>query len=98
AGPDPRALLPALNAMRALARAGVPAKGATELIGIGAGSRLKVAAATRGAYDRMLLGPFQARLGKAIDATMRAGADTNVQYEALKAYAMLRDAGHFDSA
>jgi type VI secretion system protein ImpL len=96
--PDPRALLPALNAMRALARGRVRPNGPTELLDIGAGSRLKMAAAARDAYNRMLLGPFQGRIAKAIDATMRTGADMNVQYEALKAYSMLNDAGHFDAA
>jgi len=97
AGPDPRALLPALNAMRALARARVRATGPTELLDIGARSRRELAAAVRGAYDRMLLGPFQGRIGKAIDATLRAGVDMNLQYEALKAFAMLSDAAHFDA-
>ena len=96
--PDPRALLPALNAMRALARKPLRAQGPAELIDIGAGSRRKLAAAARHAYDRMLLGTFQGRISKAIDATMRTGADLNVQYEALKAYAMLNDSGHFDAA
>jgi len=96
--PDPRALLPALNAMRALARKPLRARGLTELIDIGAGSRMKLAAAAGDAYNRMLLGAFQGRIAKAIDATMRTGADMNLQYEALKAYAMLNDARHFDAA
>jgi len=97
-GQDPRALLPALGATRALAQAAVAHKGPTELVAIGTGARLKLAAAAQGVYDRMLLGPLQRRIGKAVDATMRAGADMNVQYEALKAYAMLNDSQHFDSA
>lgn len=98
AGPDPRALLPALDATRALARAHAPAARRTsELIDIGARSRRKLATAARGAYERMLLGPLQGRIGKAVDATLRVGADVSVQYEALKAYAMLHDPRHFDA-
>jgi type VI secretion system protein ImpL len=98
ADPDPRALLPALDAMRALAGTRMPPRRAAELLDIGAGARRKAAAAARVAYQRMLLGPFQERIAKALDSTMRAGADVNVQYEALKAYAMLNDPGHFDAA
>lgn len=96
-GPDPRALLPALNATAALSRA-VPSARSTEFVDIGGRARRKLSAAVHGAYTRMLLGPFQARIGKAIEATLRVGADVTVQYEALKAYAMLRDPGHFDAA
>jgi type VI secretion system protein ImpL len=93
--PDPRSLLPALNSLRALVPTRVGAKPA-ELLDVGARSRLKLTAAAQEAYNRMLLGPFQGRIAAAIDATMRIGADANVQYEALKAYVMLNDAGHFD--
>ena len=97
AGADPRALMPALDAAGALARA-VPTRPASELLGVGGRALRKLAAATQAAYDRMLLGPFQGRIGRAIDASLRAGAEPNVQYEALKAYAMLRDPAHFDAA
>jgi type VI secretion system protein ImpL len=96
ASPDPRALLPVLNAMGALARP-VPGSDSSDLVDLGSRSRRKLVAAARAAYDQMLLGPFQRRISKAIDASLRAGADANLQYEALKAYAMLRDPGHFDA-
>ena len=96
-GADPRALLPALDAAVALARA-VPARRTAELLDVGSRSLRKLSAGAHAAYDRILLGSFQARIGKAIDASLRAGADPNVQYEALKAYTMLQDPGHFDAA
>jgi len=64
---------------------------------MGARSSRKLAAAAHDAYDRLLLGLFQGRIGKAIDATLRVGADTNVQYEALKAFTMLTNPDHFDA-
>jgi type VI secretion system protein ImpL len=95
---DPRALLPALGSLSALAHDSVRARGPTELLDIGAAARMKLAAAGRAAYDRMLLGPFQRQIAQAVDATLRTGADMNVQYEALKTDAMLTDAAHFDPA
>jgi type VI secretion system protein ImpL len=91
---DPRPLLPALEALHALAAARPPALG---LFDLGAGPARKLAAVGEQSYDRALLGPFQMRIAKAIDATLRNGTDMNVQYEALKAYAMLRDARRFDA-
>ena len=96
-GPDPRALLPALDAVAGLAQV-LPARGTVELADVGGRASAKLAAAARAAYERLLLGPFQARIGKAIDASLRSGADMNVQYEALKAYAMLSEPAHFDAA
>jgi type VI secretion system protein ImpL len=94
---DPRALLPALNSLRSLAIA-AQASPNPPWLDIAARSRSKVAAATQQAYERLLLGPFQAQIASAIDSTMRTGADANVQYEALKAYRMLTDPRHFDAA
>jgi type VI secretion system protein ImpL len=94
-GPDPRALLPALDATGALARA-VPGTDWAGLADVGGRAREKVRAAARAAYDRMLLGPFQRRIARAIDSSLRTGADVNVQYEALKAYTMLHEPQRFD--
>ncbi|HXY96464.1 MAG TPA: type VI secretion system membrane subunit TssM [Steroidobacteraceae bacterium] len=94
-GPDPRALLPGLDATGALARAVLGTDWAG-LADIGGRAREKVRAAAREAYDRMLLGPFQRRIARAIDASLRSGANVNLQYEALKAYTMLREPQHFD--
>jgi type VI secretion system protein ImpL len=98
AGADPRALLPALDALRTLAHARRRTSERSELIDLGSRSRLKLSAASHEAYERMLLGALQGRIVKAIDATLRSGADVNLQYEALKAYAMLTDPAHFDAA
>jgi len=94
---DPRALLPALDRLRSLARA-APGVKTRPLLDLAAGSRSKLAAAARQAYERLLLGPFQSQITAAIDSTMRTGADVNVQYEALKAYRMLKEPAHFDPA
>jgi len=96
-GSDPRALLPSLDATRAMADTRLRAASSSKPMDMGARSRRKLAAAAYAAYERMLLGPFQARIGKALDATLRSGADPNLQYEALKTYAMLRDPSHFDA-
>lgn len=95
--PDPRTLLPALDALRALAGREPRSSRARMLLDIGARSRSKLAAAARGSYEQLLLGPFQGRLASAIDATLRTGSDVSVQYEALKAYRMLSDPAHFDA-
>jgi type VI secretion system protein ImpL len=92
---DPRPLLPALDALRSLAPSQVPSE--RSILAIGGGADRKLAAAAQEAYDRVLLGPFQRRIAQAIDDTLRNGTDMNVQYEALKAYAMLREARHFDA-
>lgn len=96
--PDPRPILPALDALRSLASTtATPRHGAAGFLDIGARARIKLTAAAREGYERVLLGPFQGRLAGAIDSTLRTGADVNVQYEALKAYQMLSDARHFDA-
>lgn len=81
--PDPRPLLPALDAMRAL---------------VGLTAQPELDAAVRATYERALLGAFQAKVVAAVDATLRHGSDVNLQYEALKTYAMLTDPAHFDAA
>jgi len=95
--PDPRALLPALNAVRALARAQVPTNGPAHFIDIAGQTRLELAAAAREAYDRMLLGPFQGQIAQALDAMLRPGTNTNVQYEALEVAERLNQPGHFNA-
>jgi len=95
---DPRPLLPALNAMRELALERALSPPASALLDLGAGARRKMAAATQQAYDRMLLGPLLGQIARGIDALLHGGADVNLQYEALKAYAMLNDPAHFDAA
>jgi type VI secretion system protein ImpL len=94
---DPRPLLRALNATRNLARAQVQPSTPTDLIDITTPARRKLASAAHESYDRLLLGPFQARIAHAIDTTMRTGANVSVQYEALKTYRMLSDPRHFDA-
>ena len=96
-GPDPRPLLPALGATRDLSRARGADTQVWNRLEVGARSHRKVAAAAQSLYERLLLGPFQARIGKAIDATLREGVNKEVQYEALKTYTMLRDPAHFEA-
>lgn len=98
ADPDPRPLLPALNEMRDLARETTRVSNSAGTLDISSRSRRKLSAAATGAYERILLAPFQARIAAAIDTTLRTGADANVQYEALKAYRLLNDVAHFDAA
>jgi type VI secretion system protein ImpL len=96
-GVNPRMLLPALETVRSLRLPRENAHPLTEFAHLGTRARLKLVSASQAAYDRMLLGPFQTQIAKAIDTTLREGAQPEVQYEALKAYRMLSDPAHFDA-
>ena len=98
-GNDPRALLPALNALQDLIASTSPQADAdaTPLAGFRQHQRLKLAAAARQAYDRMLLDSLLVRIVQRCEDQMRSGADPNLQYEALKAYTMMHEAAHFDA-
>src|SRR5262249_23004412 len=95
---NPRTLLPALRAVRALRLAPESANPLTEFVSVGTRARAKLGSAAQATYDRMLLGPFQRQIAKAIDSTLREGSAPQVQYEALRTYEMLRDPAHFDGA
>jgi len=96
---DPRPLLPALNALQDLIVSTSPQAdaGAAPLAGFRQHQRLKLAAAARQAYDRMLLDSLLVRIVQRCEDQMRSGADPNLQYEALKAYTMMHEAAHFDA-
>jgi type VI secretion system protein ImpL len=94
-GLDPRPLLPAIDAVDGLSGS-LPAARLPAPLEVGSAARRKLRFAAREAYNRLLLGPFQTRIAGSIDASLRSGAEPDVQYEALKAYTMLTDPTHFD--
>jgi type VI secretion system protein ImpL len=98
-GNDPRPLLPALNALQELIGSTSPQQdaGAAPLPGFRQHQRLKLAAAARQAYDRMLLDSLLVRIVQRCEDQMRSGVDPNLQYEALKVYTMMHEAAHFDA-
>jgi type VI secretion system protein ImpL len=98
-GDDPRPLLPALNVLQELtaSNAATAAEPASALAGFRRHQRLKLAAASRQAYDRMLLDSLLVRIVARCERQMRSGVDPNLQYEALKAYTMLHEPAHFDA-
>ena len=98
--PDPRPLLPALDALRTFAAERADASHSADalLLGLTRRPQRKLAAAADQAYERLLLGPLLAGIRTDIDEQMRTGADVDLQYEALKAYAMLNDSAHFDAS
>jgi type VI secretion system protein ImpL len=98
AGSDPRPLLPVLNTMQDLSVSTSPAadEHPTPLAGFREHQRLKLAAAARQAYERILLDSLLRRIVQRCEEQMRSGVDSSLQYEALKAYTMMHDAAHFD--
>jgi len=88
--------LAALDAARALARDCAAAAARPD--DIGGRARAKLAAASAQAYDRQLRALLQPAVAATIKGLLRSGADADLQYEALKASAMLEDPGHFDVA
>jgi type VI secretion system protein ImpL len=99
-GSDPRPLLPVLNTLQDLMVSSSPAadEPATPLAGFREHQRLKLAAAARQAYDRALQDSLLRRIIQRCEEQMRSGADSNLQYEALKAYTMMHEAAHFDAS
>ncbi|MBI3155720.1 MAG: type VI secretion system membrane subunit TssM [Burkholderiales bacterium] len=107
---DLLAILPALEATRALAAAGLAGvPGTTADAGVNAdrapwslrfglyqGRRLDGAA--RNAYERMLVDAMLPRLALRVEEQLRAVDQPAAQYESLKAYLMLYDPAHFDAA
>jgi type VI secretion system protein ImpL len=100
AGSDPRPLLPVLNTLQDLTVSTAPSadEPATPLAGFREHQRIKLAAAARVAYDRILQDSLLRRIVQRCEDQMRSGADSNLQYEALKAYTMMHDAAHFDAS
>jgi len=97
--PEPgqvRSALAALDAARTLARDCAAA--AARPGDIGARARAQLAAASAHAYDRQLRALLQPAVAATITGLLRGGADANLQYEALKASAMLEDPTRFDAA
>jgi type VI secretion system protein ImpL len=99
-GSDPRPLLPVLNTLQDLMVSSSPAadEPATPLAGFREHQRLKLTAAARQAYDRALQDSLLRRIIQRCEEQMRSGLDSNLQYEALKAYTMMHDATHFDAS
>jgi len=95
---DIMVLLPALEATRDLARAGV-GESAPWSLGFGLYQGRKLDAASRQAYRRMLVDAVLPRIALGIEEQLRNGVDNpELQYEALKAYVMLYDPARFDPA
>jgi type VI secretion system protein ImpL len=90
-------LLPLLQAVRDL-----PANEAEDglLMGLGLSQRDKLEGASTSAYHRVLRGAFLPSLSQRIEWQLRnrGGQSVEFLYETLKAYVMLHDAQHFDTA
>jgi type VI secretion system protein ImpL len=90
-------LLPLLQSVRDL-----PASGTEPglLMGLGLSQRDKLEGAASSAYRRVLQGAFLPTLSQRIESQLRnrSGQSVEFLYETLKAYVMLHDAEHFDSA
>jgi len=99
-GSDPRPLLPVLNTLQDLTVSTAPTadEPATPLAGFREHQRLKLAAAAHVAYDRILQDSLLRRIAQRCEDQMRSGLDSNLQYEALKAYTMMHEAAHFDAS
>jgi type VI secretion system protein ImpL len=98
AAPDLLVLLPALEATRDLARAGI-GDSVPLSHGFGLYQGRKLDAASQQAYRRMLIDAVLPRLALGLEDQLRNGLDNpELQYEALKAYVMLYDPTRFDAA
>jgi len=96
--PDLLVLLPALEATRDLARAGI-GDHVPLSHGFGLYQGRKLDAASQQAYRRMLIDAVLPRIALGIEDQLRNGLDNpELQYEALKAYVMLYDPARFDAA
>jgi type VI secretion system protein ImpL len=94
------ALLPTLRAVRDLARVPGSAPGEAPVsMGFGLYQGEKLGHAARTAYHGLLHDVFVARLDARVRELLQGGAGGNPewQYEALKAYLMLHERGHFDA-
>ncbi|ACB36309.1 type VI secretion protein IcmF [Leptothrix cholodnii SP-6] len=98
ASPDLQPLLPALAATRQLAQAGWGDAAVPWSLGFGLFQGDKLDAASRSAYQRMLVDAVLPRLALRIEEQLRQRADApELQYESLKAYLMLHDPQRFDA-
>ncbi|MBX3622861.1 MAG: type VI secretion system membrane subunit TssM [Rhizobacter sp.] len=96
--PDLLVLLPALEATRDLAQAGI-GDSVPMSLGFGLYQGKKLDAASKQAYRRMLIDSVLPRIALGIEETLKTGTDNpELQYEALKAYVMLYDPERFDPA
>ncbi|WP_232540158.1 type VI secretion system membrane subunit TssM [Azohydromonas aeria] len=91
-------IVPALDATRGLARAGIGDDGAPWTLGFGLYQGRKMDSAVRAAYERMLVDALLPRLALRLEAQLRAMGALESDYEVLKAYLMLHDRQHFDAA
>jgi type VI secretion system protein ImpL len=95
--PDLLPVVPALEATRLLASAGTSDKVPWSL-GFGLFQGRKLDSAAHAAYERMLVDAVQPRLALGVEDQLRQGGEAGEsQYEALKAYLMLRDPQRFDA-
>jgi type VI secretion system protein ImpL len=98
ASPDILVLLPALQATRDLARAGI-GDSVPFSHGFGLYQGRKLDGASQQAYRRMLTDAVLPRIALGIEDRLKTGLDNpELQYEALKAYVMLYDPERFDPA
>jgi type VI secretion system protein ImpL len=96
--PDVLVLLPALEATRDLARAGM-GDSVPWSLGYGLYQGRKLDAASQQTYRRMLIDAVLPRIALGIEEQLKKGDDNpELQYEALKAYVMLYDPERFDPA
>ncbi|NML18273.1 type VI secretion system membrane subunit TssM [Azohydromonas caseinilytica] len=90
-------IVPALEATRALARAGQDDE--VPWLGFGLDQGRKMDSAAQAAYERMLVDALLPRLALRIEAQLRGTSSApEADYEALKAYLMLYDPTHYDAA
>lgn len=96
---DVVSLLPVLRSVQALAATSDIAGGEVPAaMGYGLFQGDKLSAASNNAYRRLLQDAFLPRLALRVEEQLRGANTGNLEYayEALKAYLMLNDAGHFD--
>ena len=94
--PDLLVLLPALEATRSLARAGI-GDSRPVTMGFGLYQGRKLDAASQQAYRRMLVDAMLPRIALRVEDQLKSGSDNpELQYEALKTYVMLYDPARFD--
>lgn len=97
ATPDLVPLLPALAATRALAQVNRTGPEVPWSLGFGLFQGRKLDAASRRAYERMLVDAVLPRVALRVEEQLRARADApELQYESLKTYLMLHDPQHWD--
>ena len=96
ASADLLVLLPALEATRDLARAGI-GDSRPLTMGFGLYQGRKLDAASQQAYRRMLVDAMLPRIALRVEDQLKSGSDNpELQYEALKTYVMLYDPARFD--